>query len=576
MTGMALREGKQHRSTLVWLWHAAGKYKGSIAALVFFQMLFGICGVAFAVLFRNLVDQAAAGKRGDFFRTFLIMAALELAQILLGFFVSYLAEWTRASLENGLKKRLFSSLLYKDYASVTVIHSGEWMNRLTSDTSVVTGGMLEILPGVAGMFSRLAGAIMAMLMLEPNFFLILIPGGILIFLFSASFRKILRRLHQRIQEANGAVISFLQERLESMLVIRVFSMQERTCRNAAEKMERHKAARLRRNLFSNVCSSGFGVVAEGGYLLGVAYGGYGVLQGTISYGTFAAVLQLVGQIQGPFARISGIVPKYYAMLASADRLREAEDFRADGDVGSFSQAELSRFYREEFQGIGVRDASFSYRTSEKTEPGENAVIEHLDLEIRKGEYVAFTGHSGCGKSTLLKLLMCLYPLDAGERYLKAGKPGKEPAEYPLTSAWRGLFAYVPQGNQLMSGTIREIIAFGDPEAMKQEERLARALEVSCADEFVTALEDGLDTLLGERGCGLSEGQMQRIAIARAVFSERPVLILDESTSALDERTEERLLTKLRQMTDRTVLIITHRPAALRICDRQVDMTERAV
>ena len=204
------------------------------------------------------------------------------------------------------------------------------------------------------------------------------------------------------------------------------------------------------------------------------------------------------------------------------------------------------------------------------------MIEHLDLEIRKGEYVAFTGHSGCGKSTLLKLLMCLYPLDAGERYLKAGKPGKEPAEYPLTSAWRGLFAYVPQGNQLMSGTIREIIAFGDPEAMKQEERLARALEVSCADEFVTALEDGLDTLLGERGCGLSEGQMQRIAIARAVFSERPVLILDESTSALDERTEERLLTKLRQMTDRTVLIITHRPAALRICDRQVDMTERAV
>ena len=152
MTGMALREGKQHRSTLVWLWHAAGKYKGSIAALVFFQMLFGICGVAFAVLFRNLVDQAAAGKRGDFFRTFLIMAALELAQILLGFFVSYLAEWTRASLENGLKKRLFSSLLYKDYASVTVIHSGEWMNRLTSDTSVVTGGMLEILPELPACF----------------------------------------------------------------------------------------------------------------------------------------------------------------------------------------------------------------------------------------------------------------------------------------------------------------------------------------------------------------------------------------------------------------------------------------
>ena len=558
------------------MWHAVGKYKVCIAALMFFQMFFGICGVVFAVLFRNLVDQAVAGKQGDFFRTLLIMVLLEMGQILLGFFVSFLSEWTRASLENRLKERLFSSLLYKDYASVMAVHSGEWMNRLTSDTSVVTGGLMEILPGVAGMLSRLAGALMAMFMLEPDFFYILVPGSILIFLFSASFRKILRRLHKRIQEANGAVISFLQERLESMLVIRVFSMEGRTCKDAAEKMERHKAARLRRNLFSNVCSSGFEMVAEGGYLLGVAYGGYGILQGTISYGTFAAVLQLVGQIQGPFARLSGVIPRYYAALASADRLREAEKFREDGDGGYFSQDELFRFYREEFQSLGVRDAVFSYRTSEKADSGESVVIGHLDLEIRKGEYVAFTGHSGCGKSTLLKLLMCLYPLDAGDRYLKAQKPGEEPAEYSLTSAWRGLFAYVPQGNQLMSGTIREVIAFGDTEAMKQEKRLARALEVSCADEFVSALEDGLDTRLGERGCGLSEGQMQRIAIARAIFSERPILILDESTSALDEQTEQRLLTNLRQMTDRTVLIITHRPAALQICDRQVDMTERAV
>ena len=576
MTGKAWREGKTHRNTLIWLWQVTGKYKAGVAVLVLCQIFFGICGVIFAVLFRNLVDQAVAGMRNEFFRTLLIMAGLELGQILLDFFISYLTIWTRASLENRLKERLFSNLLYRDYAAITAVHSGEWMNRLTSDTSVVTGGIMEILPGIAGMLSRLAGALMAILVLEPAFLFILIPCSILVLLFSASFRRILQRLHKRIQEANGAVISFLQERLESMLVIRVFALEERTCEDAAEKMESHKTARLRRNLFSNVCSSGFEVVAEGGYLLGVAYGGYGILQGTISYGTFAAILQLIGQIQGPFARISGVVPRYYAMLASADRLREAEDFMADGDAASFPQAELSRFYREEFQSIGVRDVSFSYRPSDKTDPWGNAVIEHLDLEIRKGEYVAFTGHSGCGKSTLLKLLMCLYPLDAGERYLKALKPGGEAVEYPLTSAWRGLFAYVPQGNQLMSGTIREIITFGDPEAMKQEERLEQALAVSCADEFVTTLEDGLDTRLGERGCGLSEGQMQRIAIARAIFSGRPVLILDESTSALDERTEEKLLTNLRQMTERTVLIITHRAAALQICDRQVDMTESSM
>ena len=224
--------------------------------------------------------------------------------------------------------------------------------------------------------------------------------------------------------------------------------------------------------------------------------------------------------------------------------------------------------------MGVRDAGFSYQNTDGTDIGseKKTVIDHLDMDIRKGEYVAFTGHSGCGKSTLLKLLMCLYPLDRGERYLRS-QTGDRTVEIPLTAAWRGLFAYVPQGNQLMSGTIREIIAFGDPEAMHQEERMKRALRISCADEFVEELDNGIDTLLGERGCGLSEGQMQRIAIARAVFSERPVLILDESTSSLDEATEQRLLKNLRQMTDKTVLIITHRPAALEICDRRIDMTE---
>lgn len=193
------------------------------------------------------------------------------------------------------------------------------------------------------------------------------------------------------------------------------------------------------------------------------------------------------------------------------------------------------------------------------------VLSHLDIEIKKGEYVAFTGHSGCGKSTVLKLLMCLYPLDEGQAYLRTQQGAQ-----PLTSRWRGLFAYVPQGNQLLSGTIREIIAFGDKRKMQEEERLKRALRIACAEEFVEKLEQGLDTLLGERGAGISEGQMQRIAIARAIFSDHPILLLDEATSSLDEEVEARLLANLREMTDKTVVIVTHRRAALSICDKSID------
>ena len=370
------------------------------------------------------------------------------------------------------------------------------------------------------------------------------------------------------------MLSFLQEQLESLMILRVFSMENRTLQEAAQKMKQHKAARIKRNHLSNLCSFGFGVTVDAGYLLSAVYCGYGILQGNITYGTFTAVLQLVGQIQSPFAGITGVVPQYFAMIASAERLMEAEQYPEDGSGASLPAGKIRRFYEEQFESLGLQNASFSYQNADRDGPSaeEVHVIDHLDLEIRKGEYVAFTGRSGCGKSTLFKLLMCLYPLDAGRRYLRARKNGKT-EEYPLTALWRGLFAYVPQGNQLMSGTIREVVAFGDPSAMAQDDRLLRALQVACADSFVLKGERGLDAQLGERGAGLSEGQMQRIAIARAVFSDRPILILDEATSALDEETEQRVLQNLKKMTDKTVLLITHRPAALRICDREITMTE---
>ena len=552
MSGQA-KSAQEHQNTLRWLGQVAGRYKLAVVGIALLDMVLGASSVVYALLFGNLVDRAASGQMEPFLGAAAALAAMTLGQMLLNAADSLISEWARASLENRFKQRLFACLLHKDYATVTARHSGDWVARLTSDTAVVAENMVDLLPRLAGLLARLGGALAALFLLQPAFFYILVPAGCAVLLLTVSLRKILKRMHKRIQEAGAAVLAFVQERLESMMIVR---------------MERHKAARLKRNRFSNLFNFGFWGLAEGGYLLAALYCGYGILQGMVSYGTFTAVLQLVGQVQSPMAGITGVVPQYYAMIASAERLMEAEAYPDDGDASRLPAGEIARYYREEFCSLGIRDASFSYKVQEGAgRTAERlAVIDHLDLEIRKGEYVAFTGHSGCGKSTLLKLLMCLYPLDAGERYIQ-GVHGKT----PLTPAWRGLFAYVPQGNQLMSGTIREIVAFGDPGAMAQEERLARALDIACAGEFVSGLEQGLDTCLGERGCGLSEGQMQRIAIARAVFSDRPVLILDECTSSLDEETERRLLANLRQMTDKTVLIITHRPAALEICDRRIEM-----
>lgn len=285
-----------------------------------------------------------------------------------------------------------------------------------------------------------------------------------------------------------------------------------------------------------------------------------------------AILQLIGQIQSPLANITGYLPKFYAMTASAERLMEAEFLADDLPNGVKPNDEIQKFYKEKFASIGFENADFTYtppvREDEKTKMP--VVLKNISLEIRKGEYAAFTGHSGCGKFTLLKLMMCLYPLDSGERFLRAEE------KIPLTSEWHRLFAYVPQGNHLMSGTVREIVTFSDKESMNDEAKIHKALKIACADDFISDLESGIDTMLGERGAGLSEGQMQRIAVARAIFSDNPILLLDESTSALDEKTERQLIENLRNMTDRTVIIVTHRPATLEICDKIYEFTDNGM
>lgn len=571
---------KDNTNTLIWLGRTAGKKKWYVLFMALLQTMLGVSSVLFALFFRYLVDRAMEGQKSEFFHTLIGMGILMAFQMAISALDYFIYEWSRSAMENQFKERLFSCLLSKDYASVVAIHSGEWMNRLTSDTVVVTNGIIDILPGLAGLLTRLVGALAAIFMLEPMFTYLLVPGGVFAIFLTYGFRKVLKRLHKRIQEMDGNVRTFLQERLGSLMIVRTFAMEKETMKAATERMRQHRKARIHRNLFSNLCSTGFEAAADGLYLFGVGYCGYGILQGTISYGTMMAVLKLIGQIQYPFANLTGYLPQYYAMLASAERLMEAEGYEEDCLGEPVSPQEIQRVYREELRSIGMRGAAFTYHppaqegASGKEEIAGPVVLDGIDLEICKGEYVAFTGYSGCGKSTILKLLMSLYPLDAGERYLLTERADGLCYEEPLTSRWRGLFAYVPQGNQLMSGSIREIIAFGEGEGMLKEQELRQALRIACADEFVDTLEDGLDTVLGERGSGLSEGQMQRIALARAVFSGHPILLLDESTSALDEETEQRLLANLKSMTDRTVLIVTHRPEVLKICDKQITMTEK--
>ena len=530
-----------------------------------------LCSVYEALVLKDLINNAVAGVKDGFVKYSIILVAVLLVQIILWAVAKYYDEKVRAALENKFKQRLFDTLLKKDYSAVCAIHSGEWMNRMTNDAVLIAGSITDIIPNVLAMIARLIGAVSLILYLIKTVSWLLIPFAVVVFCISVFLRKPLKALHKKIQESDGRLRVFLSERLSNLLIVRSFAMEEETLKQAGEYMDDHYSRRIKRMRFLTVCNFGFNFLFHGLYAAAAVYCGHGILTGMVSYGTFAAILNLVGQLRTPIVNMSAYIPRWYSMLASAERLMEAEAFEDDIKGEKKTDEEISRFYAEDLKGIRLSDVSFSYiqNGSAPDDEPRRVVLDGISLDISKQSITAVTGPSGCGKSTLLKLIMCFYPLDGGERTIRTAE-----GETALDPSWRGLFAYVPQGNQLMSGKIRDVLTFAD--ASVTDTDIERALDIACASDFMSELPKGLDTVLGERGSGLSEGQIQRLAIARAVLSGHPFLLLDEATSSLDESTEKALLQKLRTLTDRTVVIVTHRLNVLSICDTEIHMDENGL
>lgn len=552
-----MQKAKGNFTTLLKILKVVKGKKRYIYAMLFIHIFQSILSVGYALFFRNIIDAAVAWERFLLINNVVGLAVLALTQLILRSLIYFLGEYTRATVENQLKKHLFVNLLKKDYSLITATHSGEWLNRLTNDTVVVAEGLTNIIPGIFATIVRMVCAFTFLAILIPKFALLLMVIAPVVVLFTAIFRKISKKLHTDVQTADGNLRIFLTEQMNSLMVLKAYGREDSSSRTSEVYMKEHKAKRMHRNFFLNIASSGFSFVMSAIRVLAALYSGFAILNGVVTYGTFTAVLQLLGQIQGPMANISAYAPRYYAMLASADRVFEL-DTLPDEVVNNKSNIE--DFYAKELVGFGFKNATFSYGSLEDT------ILQNIDIDIKKGEFVAFVGPSGCGKSTVLKLLLSIYDLSGGKRYLTTRTD-----EIELDATFRQLFAYVPQGNVLMNSTIRDVVAFFDKS--RDEDSIDNALKIACADEFISRLPDGIYTHLGERGAGLSEGEMQRISIARAICSDRPILLFDESTSALDEKTEEKLLNNIKTMTDKTVILVTHRAKTLSFVERIVVLGE---
>ncbi len=481
-----------------------------------------------------------------------LLCAIVVSEIVIFLVCGMLETHISTKLELTFREKVFRSVLFKDYSEVSKFHSGELLNRLFGDVTVITESVATLLPKFAALIARLVGAFSAMFFIDAAFSAILLVGGIALFCFARVFRGVMKRQHKSVQEANGEMRSFIQEASENFLVIKAFEMEDRIMETVGKRSKKYYLAKMKKALFSTGASAGFSSIMMGGYLYAVIWSAFKIIANTgFGFGDFTAIMQLITQVQSPFAGLSGSLSKYYAAIASAERLLEICDLPEE-KLGE--ACDVAKTY-DSLSSISVRNMSFSY--------GTLPVLVDASAEIEKGKLTVIAGSSGIGKSTLIKLIMgVLYP-SSGE--LTAKLSGG--ASIELSASTRALFAYVPQGNLLMSGTIRENMLLARNDA--SDEEIFSALKVSCAEGFISEMPQGLDSVIGERGSGLSEGQAQRLAIARAILSGAPILLLDEATSALDEATEREVLSNIMALSDRTCIAISHRSAAREICDAEI-------
>lgn len=538
-----------------WIGQTAKPQLPFLVLLILGNALSSVCAVSVALFSKRIVDAAQNADLPALYRAGAVLLCVVLLQIALRIFDNSLSVRVSGKLEMACKRRLFSAILQKEYSAVTAYHSGELMTRLTSDITVVSDNATVLLPTATAMVTRLVFAFAVIASLDVRFALLLLAVGVLLFVSTRAFRGKIKQLHKSVQASDGRLRAFLQEALESLLAVQVFGVQEKVAREADVRQTENFDAKIRRNRWSIAANAGFLAVFSFGTLVTLLWCGWRLAAGAITFGTLTALLQLVNQVQAPLTNLSGLMPKYYSMLSSAERVLEIENLPDE------AQAQTDTAPACNFESARFRGVSFAY--------GQNEVFTDADFEIRKNDFVVISGISGIGKSTLFKLLLGVLTPDGGEITVTA-----DGRTYPADKNTRGLFAYVPQGNLLFSGTVRDNIRFIKENATDEE--VLRAAEIACADTFIDELPAGLDTLLGEGGSGLSEGQMQRIAVARAILTDAPVLLLDEATSALDEETEARLLSNIRALENKTCLIISHKKAAYAVCTRELTVKDGTV
>ena len=528
-----------------WLWRA---WRGNRLQAIINASL-GLLSVVVSLsqvwAVKHAIDVASHAVEGSLYWAVALMGGL----ILCDFAINISAVWVRNILgikaQNRMQQKMLDRILRSEWQGRERLHSGDVINRLEKDVGNVVVFLTETIPSTVSTLALFFGAFFYLFSMDKLLSVVIIVMLPIFIVFSKLYINRMRFLTREVRDSDSKVQSVLQETVQNRMIIKTLesdSMMVDKLENTQSELRQKVVKRTAFSVFSNlILNFGFAL----GYLIAFLWSAMRMSAGTLTFGGMTAFLQLVNKIQGPARSLTRLVPQFVGVFTAAERLMELEEnpLEEQGDP----------LLMEAPCGIRFNDVSFAY------EKEEGQVINHLSFDFKPGSCTAILGETGAGKTTLVRMILALIRPQGGEVAIYNGKDS-----VALSPRHRCNLVYVPQGNTLLSGTIRENLRLGRVTATDEE--MENALQLACAD-FVKDLPQGLDSPCSESGGGLSEGQAQRIAIARALLREGSVMLFDEATSALDPETERRLLQNILANHDKTIIFITHRPAVVDYCDQ---------
>lgn len=549
----SLNKKENNFETLKWIYKRSKRYLPIVAVETLLSVFVSLSFIFLALISKNILDIATGNAEGNLKYYGIQLIVLVVLQILFSGLGSLISTYSNGKLIISIRNYLFVSLSKKKFANISEYHSGDLLNRLTSDTDVVVNSINSIIPNVSSMAAKIIGGIYTLILLDKRIALIILVVGITVPAFGRLINRKFKSIHKNCQQSEGRTRSFMQECFENLVVLKTFHGVLPFSKKLSNFMRYNFKLKMKRSRISVVTHLSLYSLFTIGYYAVLLWGAGQISKGAITYGTLTAFLQLVQQLRAPMQNISGVVPQYYSALASAERLIELE--KISEDTPDLSSDKLENIANN-FEAINFNNVTFAYK--------DECILQNCSFTIPKNKITAITGESGSGKSTVFKIILGLYDIQEGKITIND--------DIPLDASLRGIFAYVPQGNLILSGSIKENITLSNENISMEE--IVTATKAAEIYDLINSMPDGFETVLSERGAGLSEGQIQRIAIARALLTKAPILLLDEATSALDEETETKVLDNIKNLTGKTILFVTHRNTSLKVCDRIIHVENK--